>query len=350
MKRYLTVLTILILAMFFVSSAWAEPQLNRRNKWRAEQIFKFGFQTDTFKADADGNLVWVYTDTIPTAATAGYAPGCELILKDAALGQAARWINISTASSCLFVPYGPVLSYGIMFAGGPVTSAGGDTTETISLEGIAMDTDIALVNHEVSDDNDQIVAAISGEGSITITGSADPSTAHGYAYALLRNQCTPEWDIFAAGTHTTTGGAAAEDITITGALATDLAFANYSATDDTDTISDVVAAAGKITVTASADPSTTHGFHYAVLRPRGTFKPSHYIAYAGTHTTVGGAAAEAVTVTGALATDIPIVIYRSTNDTDSILKVVMTANTMTVTCSADPSTAHSFAYMILRSY
>ena len=87
-----------------------------------------------------------------------------------------------------------------------------------------------------------------------------------------------------------------------------------------------------------------------VIRPRGTFKPSHYIAYAGKHTTVGGAAAEAVTISGALSTDIPIVIYNTTNDTDSILKVVMTTDTMTVTCSADPSTVHAFSYMLLRAY
>jgi hypothetical protein len=288
--------------------------------------------------------------TIPTAGTAGYNPGCVFYLTNASLGMCPKWVNIGTATSCLFVPEGPVMGYGVHLAGGPVTSAGGDTSESISLEGLIMDSDLAIIGHEVSDDNDQIVAAISNEGSIDITASADPSTAHGYVYAVLRNKCLPDWDIFAAGTHTTTGGAAAEDITITGVLATDIAFACYSATDDTDVISDVVCSAGKITVTCSADPSTTHGIHYVVLRPRGTFKPSHYIAYAGTHTTVGGDAAEAVTVTGALATDIPIVIYNTTDDTDSILKVVMSANTMTVTCSADPATAHAFSYMILRAY
>jgi hypothetical protein len=106
----------------------------------------------------------------------------------------------------------------------------------------------------------------------------------------------------------------------------------------------------KSMISGATVPATAHSFHYVVLRPCGSFKPSHYIAYAGKHTTVGGAAAEAVTVTGALATDIPIVIYNTTNDTDSILKVVMTANTMTVTCSADPSTAHAFSYMLLRAY
>ena len=152
------------------------------------------------------------------------------------------------------------------------------------------------------------------------------------------------------GAATTAGGAAAEAITIPGVLATDIAFVNYGATNDTDVITKAVCSVNTLTVTCSADPSTAHSIHYVVIRPRGTFKPSHYIAYAGKHTTVGGAAAEAVTISGALSTDIPIVIYNTTNDTDSILKVVMTTDTMTVTCSADPSTVHAFSYMLLRAY
>jgi len=287
---------------------------------------------------------------VPATGTAGYNPGCIFTKSDATLGQAIQWINTGTAASCLFVPTGPVFGYGIKVAGGPLTSTTGSTAQSIDLQGQIMDSDIAFVGHEVSDDNDQIVAAIADEGAIAITGSADPLGAHGYVYAALRNKCVPDFDIFAAGTHTTAGGAAAEAITVTGVLATDIAFVNYGATNDTDTVSDVVCTANTITVTCSADPSTAHSLHYVVLRPRGTFKPSHYIAYAGTHTTVGGAAAEAVTVTGALTSDIPIVIYNTTNDTDSILKVVMTANTMTVTCSADPSNAHAFSYMLLRAY
>ena len=288
--------------------------------------------------------------SVPASGTRGYKPGEVLMLREPVLGQSPNWINQGTEASCLFVPYGPVYGYGICVAGGPVTSAGGDTAESISLQGQVWDSDIAFAGHEVSDDNDQIVAVISNEGSIDITGSADPLTAHGYVYAALRNKCLPGWDIFAAGTHTTAGGSTAEDITISGVLATDIAFVNYSATNDTDVVSDVVCAAGKITVTMSADPSTAHGLHYVVLRPRGTFKPSHYIAYAGVHTTVGGAAAEPITITGALATDVPIVCFHTTNDTDSILKCVMTANTLTCTLSADPSTAHKLAYMILRAY
>jgi len=288
--------------------------------------------------------------TVPTTGAAGYNIGCVFIKTDVARGQASQWVNINTATSCLFVPTGPVFGYGIKVAGGPLTSTTGSASQSVSLEGLIMDSDLAFAGHEVSDDADQIIAAISNEGSIAITGSADPLAAHGYAYAALRHKCVPEWDIFTAGTHVTTGGSPSEGFTVAGVLATDLVFVNYGATNDTDTILEAICAANTITVRCSADPGTAHSFHYVVIRPRGTFKPSHYIVYAGTHTTVGGAAAEPVTITGALSTDIPIVIYNTTDDSDTILKVVMTTNTMTVTCSADPGAAHAFTYMLLRAY
>jgi hypothetical protein len=300
--------------------------------------------------DTSRNISIASGSTIPASGSVGYNPGCTFTKTNVSLGQAILWINIGTSTSCLFVPTGQTYGYGIKIADGPITSAGGDTTEVISRPSMIVSTDIAIVGHEVTDDSDQIVSALATDNTITIVGSADPLTAHGYNFAVLRNKCIPEWDIVAAGTYTTVGGSTAEAITVAGVLATDIAFVNYSATNDTDVITKVVCTANTITVTTSADPLTAHGFHYVVIRPRGTFKPSHYIAYAGKYTTVGGAAAEAITITGALATDIPIVVYNTTNDTDSILKVVMTANTMTVTCSADPSTAHAFSYMIIRAY
>lgn len=324
--------------------------INQIGDWQTQNAMSKLFGRFGFSGNMDNNLIIADGTSVPASGSVGYAPGCKFYLTNATFGKSMEWTNFGTAASSAFYPTGPVIGYGINLAGGPVTSAGGDTAETITLQGLITDTDIAFVGHEVSNDNDQIVAAISNEGAINITGSADPSTAHGYVYAALRNYCTPQWDIFAAGTATTAGGAAAEAITVSGVLATDIAFACYSATDDTDVISDVVCSANTVTVTCSADPSTTHGLHYVVLRPRGTFSPSHYIAYAGTHTTVGGAAAEAITVTGALATDIPMINYNTTDDTDSILKAVVTANTLTVTCSADPSTAHAFSYALLRAY
>jgi hypothetical protein len=299
--------------------------------------------------DGSGLAVKVKATSLPVA-KAGYAIGCELIKSDAANGQCATWRNHGTAASCSFRPVGPVIGYGFSMAGGPIVSAGGDATEVIVLPAAITAADISFVEHETSDDTDSIVAQIAGAGIITITGSADPSTAHKYHYTALRSGCLPQYDIFAAGTHTTAGGNAAEDITISGVLATDIPFVCYAATNDTDVIAKVAAAAGKITVTMSADPSTAHAIHYVILRPRGSFKPSHYVFAAGVHTTVGGAAAEAITVTGALTTDVVLVKYNTTNDTDTILKSVLTADTLTVTMSADPSTAHKLAYAVLRAY
>ena len=299
--------------------------------------------------DANEKIVIAAGTSLPTAGTAGFAIGCEFWKTNAATGQCPKWRNHGTASSCAFRPVGPVIGYGFNLAGGSVTSAGGDATEVITVPSIRS-TDISFVNHAVSDDTDNILSQITANTTITIVGSADPSTAHGYYYGTLRSGCVPEWDIFAAGTHTTVGGSTAEAITVTGALATDIAFVCYSATNDTDTIAKAVLTANTLTVTCSADPLTAHGIHYLVLRQRGSFRPSHYVFAAGVHTTVGGAAAEAITVAGALATDVAIVFYNTTDDTDTILKSVVTAGVLTVTMSADPSTTHKLAYMLLRAY
>jgi hypothetical protein len=298
----------------------------------------------------DNGIVKAEGTEVPSTGTSGYAPGCLFIKTDATLGAAPHWVNVGSYSSCKFVPTGPRPGYGFYRAGGTITSAGGDTTETITVPGLQATTDISIVGHSVSDDNDQIVAQIVSADTITITAGADPLTAHGYVYAVVRQGAVPEWDVFAAGTVTSTGGSAAEAITISGALTTDIGFANYSATDDTDTISKVVMSADTMTITCSADPGTTHGFHYCVLRPAGTFKPSHYVAYAGVHTTTGGSTSEAITISGVTSSDVAIVTYAGTDDTDTILKSVLTTDTLTVTMSADPGATHKIAYVILRAY
>ena len=136
-----------------------------------------------------------------------------------------------------------------------------------------------------------------------------------------------------------------------GVLAGDIAFAYFSDTDDTDTIASVKCTAGVVTITENADPVTDHSYFYVVLRARGTFKPSHYVAYAGQHTCAGGDAVEAATVTGLLATDIIIsVIGDATCSAANILKVVPTANTITWTFNADPTVGHAITYAALRAY
>jgi hypothetical protein len=298
--------------------------------------------------DGSGNAVIASCTTIPNA-TAGYAVGCDLYKTDAATGQCTHWKNHGTATSCAFRPTGPVIGYGVAVAGTQVFVSG---TAGLIVGGPSLvhGTDIGLATHSASDDSDTLVSTKASAAGLTITNGADPLAAHAAHFALLRSGCVPAYDIFAAGTHVTVGGAAAEAITVAGVLATDVVCVGYGATNDTDVITKAVLTANTITVTMSADPGVAHSLHYMVLRPRGSFKPSHYVFAAGSPTTVGGAAAEAFTVTGALATDIPIVNYAVTNDTDTILKSVMTAGTLTVTMSADPSTAHALSYAILRAY
>ena len=338
MKRALS----LLLALLLFPAAVFAPDAGSNEVITGQWTFEHGTKGPTGGIDrADGVRV-------PADATSGYAPGCIFTLRNATLGQCPTWLNQGTQTSSKFRPFGPVIGYGFAYAGDKLFVSG--TAGLVCGYPVADSADIGFCGHSTSDDNDQIVSVKASTVGITCTNGADPLSAHSAYYAGLRSGCVPQYDIFAAGTKTLAGGNAAEAITITGALATDIPLVNYGATDDTDTISKAIMTANTLTVTMSADPSTTHSIHYAILRPRGSFKPTHYVAYAGTSTTVGGAAAEAITITGAKVGDIPIVRYAVTNDTDSILKSVVTANTLTVTMSADPSTAHALSYALLRAY
>lgn len=300
------------------------------------------------RAEIGGYILLAAGAALPVTGIGGFAPGATFIYSGAGLGACLNFTNVGSTISCLFVPSGPQAGWGFYRVGEGIASAGGDAVETISVPD-AMTTDIAIADHQASNDTDTILSTLLTRKTITITASADPSTVHAYNYAVIRQGCLPEYDIVFAGTHVTLGGAAAEAITLTGALATDIAFVTYGATNDTDTLVKNVMTANTLTVTMSANPVTNHSLHYMVLRRRGIAKPSHYIAYAGLDTTAGPAA-NVTTITGALVTDIPIVGYSIAGGTLTILKAVMTANTLTVTHSGDPTTANQIWYLILRAY
>ncbi len=78
--------------------------------------------------------------------------------------------------------------------------------------------------------------------------------------------------------------------------------------------------------------------------------PSHVVKFAGQPTTAGGGAAEAITVTGALATDLAFVqmVDDGTNNV-TIVNAVVTADTLTVTFSADPGNDTVINYQLLRA-
>lgn len=77
--------------------------------------------------------------------------------------------------------------------------------------------------------------------------------------------------------------------------------------------------------------------------------PSHVVKFAGNHTTTGGSATEAFTVTGVAATDLVFVTMKTQGVTpETILSAAPTTNTITVVFSGDPSTDHVVAYQVLR--
>jgi hypothetical protein len=78
--------------------------------------------------------------------------------------------------------------------------------------------------------------------------------------------------------------------------------------------------------------------------------PSSVVKFAAQYTTVGGATAEAITVTGALSTDIAFVqLVAPGTNTVTVHFAVVTNNTLTVTFSADPGNNAIINYQLLRA-
>jgi len=77
---------------------------------------------------------------------------------------------------------------------------------------------------------------------------------------------------------------------------------------------------------------------------------SHYVVFAGEFTTAGGDAAEVITVTGALATDLAFVQLKTEGASPVTVDAAAAAtDAINVTMSADPSNDHVLVYQVLRA-
>lgn len=78
--------------------------------------------------------------------------------------------------------------------------------------------------------------------------------------------------------------------------------------------------------------------------------PSHIVKYGAQYTTVGGAAAEAIVVNGALVTDIASCVIKDNGTANvTLLQTAVTNNTLTLTFSGDPGNDCIVYYQILRA-
>jgi len=302
--------------------------------------------------DASGNVLTARGTTAPSSFTgAGWAVGA-VYTKTNASGSASVFMNTGTTSVAALTPVSSSVpsSYGII-AGKNWATVGSDQTENINVGTVGMLTsDIALAGIQTTNDTDTLLSVITVADGVKVVESVDPSTVHAYDWIALRsNPITRSHQIVAAGRHTTGGGAAAEDITIAGVVATDLVLTTlHTAGTGSRTISKAEAAGGKITVTFSADPVANHVVNYVVLRAANV-NPSHRIVDAGLFTTVGGDATESITAIGALSTDGAIGNYSVTDDSDTIITAKAATDAVIVVLSADPGTTHQLAWMLLRA-
>lgn len=107
---------------------------------------------------------------------------------------------------------------------------------------------------------------------------------------------------------------------------------------------------GALTIAADAI-TTTKILNAAVTKAKleTAIQPAGVIKFGAQFTTLGGAAAEAITVTGALATDLAFVqLVDGGTGVVSVVKAVVTADTLTVTFSADPGNDAKINYQIVR--
>lgn len=78
--------------------------------------------------------------------------------------------------------------------------------------------------------------------------------------------------------------------------------------------------------------------------------PSHKVVAAGSHTTAGGDANESISVSGALSTDIAIVVLHTKGATPrTILTAQAASGAIDVEMSGDPSTDHVLKYILVRA-
>lgn len=77
--------------------------------------------------------------------------------------------------------------------------------------------------------------------------------------------------------------------------------------------------------------------------------PSHIIKFAGKENNGGGSATIAITVTGALATDVVFAQVEASTNAVQVQKVTPSADTVTVLLSGDPGAATVISYQVLRA-
>lgn len=149
-------------------------------------------------------------------------------------------------------------------------SDGGDATETVSISG-ALTSDIVIASMEEDGTNDVTLAAarVSSSGTVTITLDQNPGTDARVSGMVIRPNSTDDTathTIVFAANFTTSGGNAVEDLTVSGALLTDIVIAVQSVNAGQTLEFGQVSAADTLSFTFNSDPGSDEKISYMVLR------------------------------------------------------------------------------------
>jgi hypothetical protein len=186
--------------------------------------------------------------------------------------------NTNTKASPTWQSLGDIAPSEITLAQGRVLvgDAGGLAAALNSSAGgnILVGNDTTMVALDASPDaqlvlgNGTTITSVAMSGDITIDNAGVTAIgATKVVLAMLATGIAPSHVVKFAGEFTTVGGDADESITVTGALATDLAFVVLKTPGSTPrTVLNAEAATDAIEVEFSGDPSTDHVVTYQVLR------------------------------------------------------------------------------------
>lgn len=157
-----------------------------------------------------------------------------------------------------------------IFAAGTITTATAQATAT-TITGVLAG-DIALVSHGTVNAGPRTIAsAVCTANTLTVNLSGAPTAGDKINYVILRPRGSfkPAYYIVGAGVKTSTADGSApytNDISVPGALSTDIPIVSINTNSGTNTMVLTAMATGILTVTYSADPSTTNKWAWMVLR------------------------------------------------------------------------------------
>lgn len=246
-----------------------------------------------------------------------------------------------------------------------ITTSGYLTDESANIEALNngafgwLDNDMVLISYDggegffTRDANNETFVAETDPGSLSET-LQDGDIFVGNALNIATG-VTPSGDITLSNTGVfgiAAGAIVNADVNASAAIAYSKLAALPSANilvGSAGNVATATAVTGDVTISNAGVTTIAAGAVDLAMLSAG-ITPSHVIKFAAQHTTVGGAAAEAIAVAGALVTDLAFVqLVNDGTANVSVLNAVVTADTLTVTFSADPGNDAVINYQIIRA-